>query len=128
MTTVTDDGLEWQGDRAISDNTSKIDAIAVGTGQNESTGASELGNEEHRSDVNSSNVELIETGDLGEFEAVITVKGGTEVPADTDVTEIGVFAGGIDGGGTLVIIDEFAAVTVEGGHTEEFTVPVNPQR
>lgn len=127
MTTVTDDGLEWQGDRAISD-VPKIDTIALGTGQNEQNGASQLGDEVHRADVNNSNVELLETGDLGEFEAVIRVKGGTEVPPNTEISEIGVLAGGSDGGGTLVIIDEFASVPVEDGHTEEFTVPVNPQR
>ncbi|AYM00278.1 hypothetical protein PhiH1_155 [Halobacterium phage phiH] len=127
MTTVTDDGLEWQGDRAISD-VPKIDTIALGTGQNEENGASELGNEVHRADVNNSNVELLETGDLGEFEAVIRVKGGTEVPANTEISEISVIAGGSDGGGTTVIIDEFASVPVGDGHTEEFTVPVNPQR
>lgn len=127
MTTVTDDGLEWQGDRAISD-VPAIDTIALGDGQNETNGASELGSEIHRADVNNSNVELLETGDLGEFEAVIRVKGGTEVPPNTEISEIGVFAGGSDGNGTLVVIDEFAGVVVEDGHTEEFTVPVNPQR
>jgi len=127
MTTVTDDGLEWQGDRAISD-VPKIDTIALGTGQNEENGASQLGDEVHRTDVNNSNVELLETGDLGEFEVVIRVKGGTEVPPNTEISEIGVLAGGSDGGGTLVIIDEFAGVQVEDGHTEEFTIPVDPSR
>ena len=45
----------------------------------------------------------------------------------TKISEIGIFAGGAGGGGTLVVIDQFADVTVEDGHTEEFTVPFDPR-
>lgn len=128
MTTVTDDGLDWLGDKSLDRVASRIDAIAVGTGTNESNGASALGNEEYRSNHSNNNVEFVETGATGEYDAIITVKGGTEVPAGTTITEVGVFAGGDGGGGTLVAIDEFAGVTVEDGHTEEFTVPVDPSR
>lgn len=128
MTTVTDDGLEWWGDKSIDNVSTRLDAIAVGTGTNEATGASTLGSEAYRSNYTNSNVQFVETGATGEYEAIITVKGGTEVPAGTSITEVGVFAGGQGGGGTLVAIDEFSAITVENGHTEEFTVPVDPSR
>jgi hypothetical protein len=50
------------------------------------------------------------------------------VGTGTRISEIGIFAGGAGGGGTLVVIDQFADITVEDGHTEEFTVPFDPSR
>lgn len=129
MTTTTDDGLETAGDLMIGAVSGQIDALAIGSGTgSEGTGATSLNNEEYRAAVSNSNVELIETGQTGQSELIIRVKGGTEVPAGTPITEMGAFFNGAGGGGTLVYIDNFNAKTVEAGHTEEFTIPTDMDR
>jgi hypothetical protein len=129
MTTTTDDGLEVIGDLLIGNSSVIIDALAVGTGSgSEATDATSLNNEIFRGAVSNNNVETVETGQTGESELIIRVKGGLEVPANTSVTEVGAFTDGVGGGGTLIFIDNFAEVIVEAGHTEEFTIPVDPQR
>lgn len=129
MTTTTDEGLEVIGDLLIGNINGEIDALAVGSGSgSEDSSATSLNNEEHRAAKTGSNVELIETGQTGESQLIIRVKGGTEVPAGTPISEVGAFFNGDGGGGTLVFVDEFDSVTVEAGHTEEFTIPVDPQR
>lgn len=129
MTTTTDDGLEVVGDLLIGAVSGQIDALALGSGTgSETTDATSLNNEEYRASTSNNNVELIETGQTGESELIIRVKGGTEVPAGTPITEMGAFFNGDGGGGTLVYIDNFDAKTVEAGHTEEFTIPTDYQR
>jgi hypothetical protein len=123
MVTVTDSGLEWLTDKTRDGASSRVDAVALGTGTNESTTATALGNEVHRGDDSEPAVSFVET-DQTTYEARITVTGGTEVPAGTAISEIAVLAGGAGGGGTLVVIDQFDAVTVEAGHTERFDVPL----
>lgn len=124
MTTIPDEGLERRGDLVKND----IAYVGVGTGNNEGTGVSDLGNRVYKAQVSNSNVELIETGSTGEYEVVITVKGGTEVSGGTKISEIGAWNGDPDSGGTLLVIDEFPEDEVEAGHTEEFTVPHDPTR
>jgi hypothetical protein len=129
MTTTTDIGLEAIGDILIGNRAAEIDALAIGTGTGtESTGATSLGSEVFRANVSDSNVELIETGPTGETELIIRFKGGLDVTAGTDVTEVGAFLDGSGGGGTLLLIDNFPAVTVETGHIEEVTIPFEPLR
>lgn len=129
MTTTTDDGLEIVGDLLIGAVSGQIDALALGSGTgSETTDATSLNNEEYRASTSNNNVELIETGQTGESELIIRVKGGTEVPAGTPITEMGAFFNGDGGGGTLIYIDNFDAKTVEAGHTEEFTIPTDYQR
>mgnify|MGYP000249886716 FL=1 len=128
MTTTTDDGLEVVGDLLIGAVSGQINALAIGSGTgSETTDATSLNNEEYRAPLTNSNVELIETGQTGESELIIRVKGGTEVPGGTPITEVGAFFNGAGGGGTLGFIDNFDAKTVEAGHTEEFTIPVDIQ-
>jgi len=124
MTTVSDSGLERIGDQIKAD----VAFLAVGSGQNESTTASGLGSREFTAPTSNSNVELVETGTTGEFEAIIRIKGGTEVSAGTTISEVGLFDGDPAGSGTLLVVDEFPGITVEAGHTEEFTVPIDPRR
>lgn len=129
MTTTTDDGLEVVGDLLIGAVSGQINALAIGSGTgSETTDATSLNNEEYRAPLTNSNVELIETGQTGESELIIRVKGGTEVPAGTPITEMGAFFNGDGGGGTLVFVDNFDAKTIEAGHTEEFTIPTDYQR
>lgn len=124
MTTTPDDGLEAIGDRLKN----QVAYVALGTGQNESTTATSLGNREYTAQTSNSNVDINETGSTGEYEVQITVKGGTEVSGGTQISEIGIFDGDPAASGILLQIDEFAAKTVEAGHKETFTLPINPQR
>jgi hypothetical protein len=129
MTTTTDDGLEWASEVIVGDRAEELNAIAVGTGTgNEGTGATSLANQVHKNDQTDADCTFKDLSATGELEAIITVTGGTEVTAGTTITEIAVFGGFNGGSDTLVVIDEFAGVTVEDGHTEEFTVPVTLQR
>lgn len=129
MTTTTDDGLEVIGDLVIGSVNGEIDAVAVGSGSgSESTTATGLNNVEYRASVSNSNVEVIEAGQTGQSELIVRIKGGTEVAAGTPITEVAVFFNGAGGGGECVYIDNFAAKTVEAGHTEEFIIPVDYQR
>jgi hypothetical protein len=124
MTLTTDAGLEIIGDLLIGTTTGQIDALAVGSGSgSESPTATGLDQEEHRAPVSGSNVDLIESGATGETELIIRIKGGLEVPAGTSITEVAAFFDG-----TMVFVDEFNAVTVGAGRTEEFIIPVDPQR
>ena len=126
MTTTTDNGLDYLRDRAIGDASGPIDTIVLGTGSgSESQTASSVDSSVYTGVVTDNNIEFKPTGTTGRLEAIITVKGGTEVPANTDITEMAIRA---SGDGVLVSIDNFTAVTVEGGHTEEFTMPVQVQR
>lgn len=124
MTTIPDEGLEATGD-LLKD---AIAYVGLGTGQNESTTASALGSREYLAQTSNSNVRLVETGDTGEYEIVIEVTGGTEVSGGTNISEIAAFFGDPDSGGEVFAIDEFDAVEIEAGHTEEFTIPVDPTR
>lgn len=124
MTVTPDEGLEATGDLLLN----AIAYVGVGTGSNESTTASGLGNREYLVQPSNANVRVIETGSTGEFEIIIEVTGGTEVDGGTMISEMAAFFGDPDNGGPLFAIDEFAAKEVEAGHTEEFTIPVDPQR
>jgi len=129
MTTVTDGGLDVAGGLLTGSGSGQIDALAVGSGTgSESTTATALSNEEHRADASGGNVELVDTGQTGEAELIIRIKGGFEVPGGTGISEVGAFINGSGGGGTLIFIDNFNTVTVETGHTEEFTIPVDLRR
>jgi hypothetical protein len=129
MTTTTEIGLEAISDILIGNRTVEIDSLAIGTGTGtESVGATSLGSEVFRASVSDSNVELIETGPTGETELIIRFKGGTDINAGADISEVGVFVGGVGGGGTMILIDNFSTVTVETGHTEELTIPFEPLR
>lgn len=124
MTTTPDNGLEAIGD-LLKD---AVAYVALGAGQNESTTATSLGDRQYTAQVSNSNVEVVETGVTGEYEVVIRVKGGTEVSGGTEISEMAIYDGDPGGGGVLLQIDEFPSVEVEAGHTEEFTIPVDPRR
>lgn len=116
MTTATDTGLEKVSDEILD----LYDEVAVGTGQGESTDATSLASEEYRGSVDDNNIEIQETGSTGEYEVAIEVGGGLEVTAGAEISEMGLF---IDG--DLILIDEWAGVTVEQGHRETFTMPAD---
>ncbi len=127
MTTVTDEGLTWYQDRATGQVSGKLDQIALGSGSgSESQTATALDNQVYAGTVADNNIEFIVDDDNpGRVECIITVQGGTEVPADTDINEMLV---GVSAVGVTIAIDNFASITVEAGHTEEFTLPILVER
>jgi len=125
MTTTPDNGL----DRIATSIADAVSHVAVGSGTNESTSATALGNREFAAARSTTTVEILQPGATSEIEAVIAVKGGTEVPGGTGISEVGVFDDDpAVAAATLLFIDEFPTVTVEDGHLEEFTIPIDARR
>jgi hypothetical protein len=126
MTTVTEEGTTYLLDR-ITSNTRPITHIAIGTGSNETGTATQLGNLLYSGDDSLPNVRFVQPN-TDTLEAVITVTGGVQVAAGTEISEVGVFSGDPEDSTvdeTLVFIDGFSSVQVDPGHTEEFTVPLD---
>jgi hypothetical protein len=131
MTTLTDVGLEAIADIILGLTSTRIDTLAVGTATGtETTGATALGNEIFRANVSDTNISLVDSGPGGQTEASIVVKGGLDIPAGSQITEVGVIENGAGGGGNnrLVFIDNVPAVTVNNGDSEQFTVPIQLKR
>jgi hypothetical protein len=126
--TVTDDGLEWIGDKTLdSDSTDdeNVRYVAVGTDSTTpASGDSNLGAEVHRQTAT-----FNESNATGGYDAVITISGGTEVSPGTTITELGIFAGTDQDEGTnegiLLLREVISGVTVEAGHREQFTIPLD---
>jgi hypothetical protein len=127
MTTTTDAGLSVVADLLIGATSASIDAVAVGTGTNESATATSLGNEQFRSNTSSTNVDVQSTGGAT-VEFAIEVAAGNDVPVGTQLTEVAAFFNGSGGGGTMLVIDQFPAVTLESGNIERFTIPFESLR
>lgn len=125
MTILTEDGSVHLLDRLIS-NVNPIQYVAVGTGTNEDKTATDLGNRIYSDDDSVSNVTFIRQDDAT-LEAIIRVTGGVQVSPGTTITEVGVYTDDPSGNGTLIFIDSFTGVTVDPGHTEEFTIPIETQ-
>lgn len=123
MTQITDNGRDWYQDRARGDG-KPIDEVAVGSGSgSEADDATALADEEYRGQIADGNIELEDTDDTGRLYATIEIAGGTEVSGGTDISEMGIFAGGV-----LVWVDNFDTVEIEPGVTEEFTMPFEIRR
>jgi len=116
--TITDDGLEWIGDRAAGLASGPIDAVAVGAGTDPPSIDDQELQEEQARDLDG----VFEAGH-GIEEYAIEVSGGLEVPADTAITEFGLFAGDV-----LVLREVRAPVTVNAGERSEFRVPLEQTR
>lgn len=133
MVTITDAYLEELSDLAVGDSDKELHVLKVGSGTgSEGTGSSGLTSVEYESDKDNTDVKFIDQG-TGEYEARIDVTaGGTtaNVPADTSITEIGVFHTAPDGSNeTLAIVDNsFSAVTIPAGNTERFKIPIDHTR
>lgn len=125
---VPDVGLEWIGDKTLENDSTDDEVVryvAVGTGgTTPATGDTQLDNEIHRQEG-----EFTESNTTGGYDAVITVSGGTEVDPGDTITELGIFAGTYqDDGtnqGTLLLRETINGVTVEAGHREQFTIPLD---
>jgi hypothetical protein len=127
MTTTTDAGLSVVADLLIGATSTPVDALAVGTGSNESAAATSLANEQFRSNVSNTNVDIQSTG-AATVEFAIGVVAGSDVPVGTQITEVAAFFNGSGGGGTMLVIDSFPAVTLQSGNIERFTIPFEALR
>lgn len=127
MTTTTDAGLSAVTNLLIGATSVSVDAVAVGTGNNESVTATSLGNEQFRSNSSNTNVDIQSTG-TATVEFALEVVAGSDVPVGTQITEIAAFVNGSGGGGTMLVIDSFPAVTLQSGDIERFTIPFEALR
>jgi hypothetical protein len=125
MTTITDDGFEAIGDVLLGLTATRINAIAVGTGTgSETQGATALGNEVFRASKSDPKTSFADSGPGGQLEVTIAVTGGTDVAANTGISEVGLIED-TSGKSRLVAIDELPQVVVENGDIENFTLPVD---
>lgn len=122
MGLVPDVGRNVMADILIGDSTTTIDKMGVGTGSTSpSASDTSLDNQVYRASSSDSSVTIARTQNTGEFEATITVNGGTEVAAGTDITEFGVFTAN----DVLVYRDTISALTVQAGETVSQTADVD---
>lgn len=115
MTVLTDDGIAYLNDLRFGRETDPIDTVAVGVGTApESFVDSTLANEVYRSSVTNNNVRFVPDPDTPTSATIgaIDLQGGLEVPAETDITEIGFVVGPQN---ILVGRDVMSAVTIPNG-------------
>ena len=127
MTVLTNDGRSYLDDLQFGRTTDPINAIAVGTGSApESIQDSQLDNQVYISTAENANVRFSPVPDYpSSTYAAIDLHGGTEVPAGTEITEIGLFVGAQN---ILVYRDVTAPVTVESGLEVTRRLRVNTTR
>ena len=127
MTVLTNAGRAYLDDLQFGRATDPIDAIAVGTGSSpESIQDVALDNQVYMSTDENQNVRFSSVPDYpSSTYAAIDLHGGTEVPADTQITEIGLIVSAQD---ILVYRDVTAPVTVEAGLEVTRRLRVNTTR
>lgn len=123
MGVITNGGAEFIANRIFTDPASIADTVAVGDGTSSpSKTDTGLDNELYSGDTSESIISITDTGTDGVYDVTITVSGGTEVPAGSSLTEVGLFTAD----GTLVFRDVVAEALVESGdrvtRTIEFIV------
>lgn len=123
---VVDEGREWISEKVLDNHVDgQFYIVAVGDGTTSpSSSDTSLENELYRANSDDSNCSIQDTSNTGEIKCRITVSGGTEVPAGSDLSEFGVFA---SDGSTLIYREvRDTAVTVQSGDrkTFEFTLDV----
>jgi hypothetical protein len=120
---IPDDGLEWASQKLLDNNVGEaLYIVAVGDGTNSpSPGDTSLQSELYRADDDDSNCTVEPASGTGDIVARITVSGGNEVPADADITELGLF---VSDGSTLLYREVNDAVTVGSGERQTFEFEV----
>lgn len=119
--TFTNGGLTVLLDRLHDDTANGIEAVALGDGTSPvSATDTAMQNELHRGAFT-----RVDTPDSTTREFVISVTGGTEIPADSTISEFGLFNSTTAGAGTLIYHEVRNPVTVRQGVTVEFIVPVS---
>ena len=121
-TLIPDEGLDWISDYTVPGVPApELQYVAIGTGTpNTESDDTSLESSEYRASIDGGNASIESTSSTGEIRASITVSGGTEVEADSDLTELGILTEEYD----LVYREVRNAVTVEQGErvTFEFTL------
>lgn len=94
MTTkIPDEGLDWVADRMIFSDASDLGEVAVGNGDTEpAAGDSSLESELYRASSDQENCTIERSSSLGEIQCTITISGGTEVDAGSQISELGLFS------------------------------------
>jgi hypothetical protein len=86
--TITGTGRNLVAKQVVSE----ITAIAIGTGTTDPTESdTSLESPEFQADITANSASASVTGETGEFQVSLRVIGGSTVPADTELTELGVF-------------------------------------
>lgn len=129
MVTPTDDGIEWIGQYLAGKAPGPLDTMAVGTGTGaEAATATELQSETYRATITDSVVEFVQdSGDATIQYAVIELTGGLELPADTGITEVGVFTTATTPE-TLVWYDVSSPVPFPSGSKNKLIIPMDFDR
>lgn len=121
MTTVIPDvGRNWLSEKSTGDRSGEeAFIIAVGDGTTSpSSSDTSLASELYRANDDDSNCTVETTSNTGEIIGRITITGGTEVPAGTGISEIGLHTSGSD---TLVYREvRDTAVTLQSGDRKTF--------
>lgn len=136
-TVVPNEGLDWYRDSSIGVNSTDNEIIySVGVGDGSvavSTTDTQLTNELYRGTTDDSSVSITAQSATGLFTAEITVSGGTEVPAGSDISELGVWArdpsiadGNVtDSDDTMVYHEVRTATNVSSGDNKTFTIEID---
>lgn len=115
---IPDVGREYIADRI------EFFEFAIGTGTTQPTGAdTSLETEIYRADSNDTNCTFEDTSADGEVLAKLTVSGGTEVPANTTVSEFGLFCN--DPANTMVYREVRSGTNVESGARVTFEIELD---
>lgn len=119
----TEHGRDWTVERLLNgDDEVELKYIAVGTGNTDPAEEDvELESEEYETTFDDSNANLYIVGDLpGTYRANITISGGVEVPADTEITEFGIK----DENGDLVYREVRSGTTITSGERISFEIEI----
>lgn len=117
---ITDVGRDIIEEIVVGESSAVLDEIAVGNATSgPSTSDTSMTSELHSADSSSSGVSATAGTGTGELQFDISVTGGTEVPADAEITEIGIKASD----GTLVYHEiRSTAIDVPSGVTKTIEV------
>lgn len=118
-TVITSVGQEWISEHVVGDR-SGDEFYVVGVGEGTTAPAESdtaLQSEIYRANDSDSNCTVEATTNTGEVTSRITVSGGTEVPAGSSITELGLFTKDSD---TLIYRETRNAVTIDSGDRKTF--------
>lgn len=116
---VVDEGRNWFREKVFNNKSDeKPYIVAVGDGTNSPTASdTSLQNELYRANDDDSNCTVAPTSNTGEFEFKITISGGTEVTAGSDITEFSVIT---DGTNEMLYREVRPSVTLNSGDRKTF--------
>lgn len=119
----TEHGRMWSVNRIVNgDSYPELTDIAVGTGTTDPTESdTQLESEEYRTTFSDANANIyVVSGGTGAYRVNVTLSGGTEVLADTSVSEFGIF----DANGDLVYRETRSPTTIASGERISFEIEI----